>query len=208
MLSIQQRVAGLRPSQHTEEQSVSLQVDALRAWAERASAHLELFVDEGWSGAKDKRPALDDMLGRMRRREFGALVDGSSGRLWCGVWTDSRGRSRTLAKLGEECAALGVELVSLTEGIDTTTATGRAMYGMCSVFAQLERDMIVERTRAGLQAARRRGVQLGRPRVVDKEMRARIERLRRCGRSYSEIAEATGISRASVIRTTATAKVA
>ena len=199
MSSIQQRVAGyVRVS--TEEQSVSLQVDALRAWAERASAHLELFVDEGWSGAKDKRPALDDMLGRMRRRKFGALV----------VWRlDQLALSLAhLAKLGEECAALGVELVSLTEGIDTRTATGRAMYGMCSVFAQLERDMIVERTRAGLQAARRRGVQLGRPRVVDKEMRARIERLRRCGRSYSEIAEATGISRASVIRTTATAKVA
>ena len=64
----------------------------------------------------------------------------------------------------------------------------------------LERDMIVERTRAGLEAARRRGVQLGRPRVVDDQMRARIERLRRCGRSYSEIAEVTGISRTTVIR--------
>jgi DNA invertase Pin-like site-specific DNA recombinase len=189
---MRRRVAGyVRVS--TDEQTTALQVDALRVWAERAGVDLELFVDEGWSGAKDRRPALDDMLGRMRRREFGAVA----------VWRlDRLARSLAhLAKLGEDCQALGVELVSLTEGIDTTTPTGRAMFGMCGVFAQLERDLIVQRTQAGLEAARKRGTTCNRPRTVNvAKKRARACRMRAAGQPLSAIADVLGCSVSSVHR--------
>ncbi len=105
-----------------------------------------------------------------------------------------------IARLGDELQALGIELVSLREGIDTRTATGRAMFGMCGVFAQLEGDLIRERTVAGLKAARRRGVQLGRPRVLDRRQRERVVRLHRSGHSIRAIAERLEVGVATVHR--------
>ncbi len=97
-------------------------------------------------------------------------------------------------RLGEEFNALGVELLSLTEGIDTATPTGRALFGMCGVFAQLELDLLRERTRQGLAAARRRGKQLGRPRALDATATERARDLRHHGASVREGARALGVS--------------
>ena len=97
-----------------------------------------------------------------------------------------------MAALGEELRALDVELVSLTEGIDTATPTGRALFGMSGVFAQLEADLIRERTKAGVAAARRRGKRVGRPPVLDARQRARVLRLRASGKSLREVARLVG----------------
>ena len=105
-----------------------------------------------------------------------------------------------LAALGEELRALGVELISLTEGLDTTTPTGRALFGMCGVFAQLEIDLLRERTRAGLAAARRRGRIPGRPRVLKADQVARAKVLAANGSSIRRIAELLGCSRATAHR--------
>ena len=78
--------------------------------------------------------------------------------------------------------------------VDTSTASGRAMFGMCAVFAALEVDLLRERTLAGLEAARRRGVRLGRPAALDRRGRERALRLRRSGRSIREIAETLGVA--------------
>ncbi len=105
-----------------------------------------------------------------------------------------------MAQLGEELRDLGVELVSLSEGIDTSSSMGRAMFGMCGVFAQLEADLVRERTLAGLAAARRRGARLGRPPKLDRWEVARARRLRASGKSLRAVGEILGVSHTGVRR--------
>jgi DNA invertase Pin-like site-specific DNA recombinase len=105
-----------------------------------------------------------------------------------------------LCTLGEDLKDLGVELVSLREGIDTRTATGRALFGMCAVFAQLEADLIRDRTRAGLAAAKRRGKQLGRPRALRSADVKRVKRLRASGHTIRQIASQLAVGRSTVSR--------
>jgi DNA invertase Pin-like site-specific DNA recombinase len=132
------------------------------------------------------------MLRAARRQKVSAVVV---------VRLDRLARSLAhMARLGEELRELDVELVSLREGIDTRTPTGRAMFGMCGVFAQLEGDLIRDRTVAGLKAAQRRGVQLGRPRALDSDQHQRVLRLRRSGSSVRKIAELLGVGVATVHR--------
>ncbi len=103
-----------------------------------------------------------------------------------------------MARLGDELQTLGIELVSLSEGLDTTTAMGRAMFGMCGVFAQLEADLVAERTRAGVAAARRRGKRLGRPRAFVPVAKAR--RLLERGLSQAAVARELAVSRTTLQR--------
>ncbi len=172
----------------TEDQHPDAQLAPLRDYAERRGTEAIEFVDHGVSGRRSSRPELDRMLKAARRREVDAVVV---------VRLDRLARSLAhMAQLGEEFQQLGVELVSLTEGIDTSTPTGRALFGMCGVFAQLEADLIRERTRAGLDAARRRGKKLGRPRAQrSPQLLARVRRLRSAGRSLSQIALALDVSK-------------
>ncbi len=176
----------------TDDQHPEAQLAELRAYAKRRRVQAVEYVDRGVSGRKQRRRALDQMLQAARRQDVSAVVV---------VRLDRLARSlANMARLGEELQALGVELVSLHEGIDTRTATGRAMFGMCGVFAQLEGDLIRERTVAGLKAARRRGVQLGRPRALDRREHQRVLRLRSSGHSIRAIAERLGVGVATVHR--------
>ncbi len=176
----------------TGEQHPEAQLVELRAYAKRRGVETVEYVDQGVSGRRQRRPALDRVLRAARRQEVSAVVV---------VRLDRLARSLAhMARLGEELKELDVELVSLREGIDTRTAAGRAMFGMCGVFAQLEGDLIRERTVAGLKAARRRGVQLGRPRALDRSQHQRVLRLRRSGHSVRAIAERLGVGVATVHR--------
>ena len=181
----------------TDDQHPEAQLSELRAYAKRRDVEVVEYVDHGVSGQRSRRPALDRMLCAARRQEVSAVVV---------VRLDRLARSLAhMARVGEELQALGVELVSLREGIDTRTPTGRAMFGMCSVFAQLEGDLIRDRTVAGLKAAQRRGVQLGRPKALDPGQHQRALRLRRSGRSVRAIAELLGVGVATVHRAVKTA---
>ena len=176
----------------TDDQYPEAQLAELRAYAERRRVQTIEYVDRGVSGRRPRRRALDQMLQAARHQDVSAVVV---------VRLDRLARSLAdMARLGEELQALSVELVSLHEGIDTRTATGRAMFGMCGVFAQLEGDLIRERTVAGLKAARRRGVQLGRPRALDQREHQRVLRLRRSGHSIRAIAERLEVGVATVHR--------
>ena len=176
----------------TDDQHPEAQLAELRAYAKRRRVQTIEYVDRGVSGRRKRRRALDQMLQAARHQDVSAVVV---------VRLDRLARSlANMARLGEELQALGVELVSLHEGIDTRTATGRAMFGMCGVFAQLEGDLIRERTVAGLKAARRRGVQLGRPRALDQRDHQRVLRLRRSGHSIRAIAERLEVGVATVHR--------
>ena len=116
-----------------EDQHPEAQLQELRAYAARRGVELVEYTDHGISGRKDRRPARDAMMKAWRARGVSAVVV---------IRLDRLARSLVhMAKLGEEFEALNVELISLREGIDTSTPTGRAMFGMCGVFAQLEADL-------------------------------------------------------------------
>jgi DNA invertase Pin-like site-specific DNA recombinase len=169
----------------TADQRAHLQLDALRDLAARRGWKLaEEYLDHGVSGSKDRRPALDKLLADAHRGKFAVLA----------VWKlDRLARSvRHLVLLADELRVLGIDLVSVEDTIDTTTPSGRFTFHVLGAVAELERELIRERTIAGLHAARRRGAKLGRPRVrfdVDRALQLRGE-----GKSYDAVATGLGVS--------------
>lgn len=138
------------------------------------------YVDVGISGAKEKRPELDRLMADAHRRKFDVLV----------VWKFDRfARSVShLLRALETFQALGIEFVSLTEGVDTSTPAGKMVFTVLGAVAELERSLICERVRAGLRNAKAKGKQLGRPKkALDL---TRIADLRKHGRSWRKIARA------------------
>jgi DNA invertase Pin-like site-specific DNA recombinase len=176
-------------------QSTEMQVRDLRQLADRRGFEvMHEYLDEGFSGAKSSRPALDEMLADAKRGKFRILL----------VWKlDRLGRSLAhLVRLLEDLRACNVELVSFSEGLDFTTTTGKLLYQMLSAFAEFERDCIRERVRSGLRNARAKGKRLGRPRVFADA--PRIAALRAQGRSWREIVSETGVSKGSAQRALST----
>ena len=148
------------------------------------------YVDKGISGAKERRPALDNLLADCRRRAVDCVV----------VYRYDRfARSlRQLLNALEEFRALGIDFVSLHEGVDTSTLNGRLVFGIFASIAEFERELIRDRVKSGLALAKSRGRCLGRPRVnVD---RLRIATLRNEGRSWAEICDVLGISKGTAQR--------
>ena len=146
----------------TAEQSLALQLDALGA-----AGAARVFEDRGVSGARAERPGLAEALRYLR--EGDTLV----------VWKlDRLGRSMThLLAVVADLEARGVGFRSLTEAIDTTTPTGRLVFHIFGALGQFERDLIRERTGAGLRAAAARGRKGGRPVAATPEKVARARRL-------------------------------
>jgi DNA invertase Pin-like site-specific DNA recombinase len=167
-----------------------MQNRAMREYVARRGWTVALQVREVNSGAA-KREAREKLLEAARRREIDVVL----------VWRlDRWGRSVTdlLATL-QELDHLGVGFVSLTEALDLTTAAGRAMAAMLAVFASFEREVLQERTRAGLAHARMNGKRLGRPMSAGLQA-AEIRKLHRAGITKSEIARRLQIGRTSVRR--------
>jgi len=117
---------------------------------------------------------------------------------WCGGWIAGRSVTDLLATL-QELGHLGVGFVSLTEALDLTTPAGRAMADLLPIFAEFEREILRERTRAGLAHARENGKRLGRPATAAAHA-AEIRKLHRTGVSKSEIARRLQIGHTSVRR--------
>ena len=140
----------------TFDQDPENQLQELRRYVEARGWAGTEFVDRGISGAKDRRPALDDLMTAAKRRRIDVVV----------VWRlDRFGRNlRHLVTAIEELNSAGVSFVSLGENIDTTSPTGRLLLGVMGAFAEFERERIRERVMAGLQRARTQGKRLGRPR--------------------------------------------
>ena len=173
-----------------DQQTLAMQNRAMREYASRRGWMIALQVREVGSGAA-KREARERLLEAARRRDIDVVL----------VWRlDRWGRSVTdlLATL-QELENLGVGFVSLTEALDLTTAAGRAMAAMLAVFAAFEREILQERTRAGLAHARENGKRLGRPTTAAVHV-AELRKLHRAGVSKSEIARRLQIGRTSVRR--------
>src|ERR1700730_4893666 len=139
----------------TFDQTPENQLLELRRYVEaRGWTVAEEYVDRGVSGAKDRRPALDQLIAEAKRRRFDVLV----------CWRlDRLGRNlKHLITLLEELQGLGVAFVSLAEGIDATTPAGRLQMHILGAIAEFERSRLRERTTAGLARAKSQGRQLGR----------------------------------------------
>src|SRR5258706_742148 len=162
----------------------------MREYAARRGWTITAKVREVGSGAA-KREAREKLLEAARRREIDVV-------LVCRL--DRWGRSVTdLLTTLQELDHLGVGFVSLTEALDLTTPAGRAMAGLLAIFAEFEREILGERTRAGLAQARQNGKRLGRPETAARHA-AEIRKLYRAGFSKSEIAPRLQIGRTSVRR--------
>ena len=172
-------------------QNPEMQLRELREYCGRRGLEIaDEYVDNGVSGAKERRPHLDRLLADCRRRMVDAVV----------VYRYDRfARSlRQLVNALEEFRALGIDFISLHEGVDTSTPNGRLVFGIFASIAEFERELIRDRVRSGLAHAKSRGVRLGRPRrVVDSE---RIARLRAQGLSWAKITKATGVTRGTAQR--------
>ena len=179
-----------------DQQTLPMQMRALREYAARRGWTVAMQVREVNSGSA-KREARKRLLGAARRREIDIVL----------VWRlDRWGRSVTdlLATL-QELEHLGVGFVSLTEALDLTTPAGRAMAGLLAIFAEFEREILRERTRAGLAQARLNGKRLGRPATAAAHAAA-IHKLHGAGVSKSEIARRLEIGRTSVRRVLGTTR--
>lgn len=177
----------------TQDQRAEVQLHQLRTYAEARGLEIAAeYVDNGVSGAKAKRLALDRLVADARRRAFDAVA--------C-VKLDRLARSvHHLTNLGREFEVLGIDLIVLDQAIDTTTPAGRLLFHVLGSIAEFERDLIRERTLAGLAAARRRGQTLGRPRALDPGKKQRLVRLARSGSSIRSIADTLGVSKSTVAR--------
>lgn len=172
-------------------QSPEMQLNEVRAYCERRGwAVAGEYVDTGISGSKERRPALDRLLAHCRKRQVDAVVVYRYDRFARSV--------RQLVNALEEFRSLGIDFVSLHEGVDTSTPNGRLVFGIFASIAEFERELIRDRVRSGLAAAKARGKLLGRPRVAVDELR--IAELRAAGRGWKAIAAELGLGVGTILR--------
>jgi DNA invertase Pin-like site-specific DNA recombinase len=169
----------------TAGQDTEMQTWELRDYCKRRGWDLvQEYTDQGVSGAKESRPELNRLIADAHKRRFDAVV----------VWKFDRfARSVShLLRALEDFRSLGIEFVSLSEQVDTSTASGKLVFTVLGAVAELERSLITERVRAGLRNARAKGKKLGRPRkALDPKQ---IARLRGEGASWRTIAGKLGVS--------------
>lgn len=168
----------------TDDQKVDMQLDALRQYAQIKGVETYREYIDHISGAKESRPALNEMLADARRGKFNVLV----------VWKiDRLGRSVAhLLSILTELQTLGIAFVSLQEAIDTATPAGKMVFTFLGAVAEFERAIISERVKSGMKAAKKRGKHCGRPPArVDLSL---AKKLRAEGKSLRQIANTIGVS--------------
>ena len=176
----------------TTDQSCEMQLQELRQYAaQRGWELVGEYVDAGWSGAKASRPELDRLMRDARQRRFDAVL----------VWKlDRWGRSvADCIRSIQELVSLGVRFLAVTQNLDTDQSNpmSRFLLHILAAFAELEREMIRERVRAGIRTAQAQGKALGRPQRVFR--RDEAVRLRSEGKSWRKIAQTLGLPMSTVI---------
>ena len=177
------KAAALYARVSTLDQNCEVQLEDLRRYAGKRFAEYRVYTDAGVSGTQRNRPQLDALMRDARRRSFDVVL----------VWKFDR-FALSLKHLIEslhEFNTLGIDFVSLTEGVDTTTPAGQLLFHIVGAVAQFERDLIAERVRAGMAHARAMGKHIGRPRAhVDV---GAVRNLRSQAKSLRSIASTLGI---------------
>src|SRR3984957_727300 len=171
-------------------QSPEMQLREVREYCQRRGwTVVTEYIDVGISGAKEKRPELYRLLDDAHHQRFDVVV----------VWRFDRfARSVShLLRALENFRSQGIEFVSLSEQVDTSTPTGKMIFTVLGAVAELERSLIAERVRAGIRSARAKAKRLGRPRsVVDV---GEVTRLRAQGASWRAVGAALGVSAATAL---------
>src|SRR5271157_6404798 len=180
-----------RVSTSNGQQDPELQLSELREYVERRGWKIaEIYTDNGVSGSKDSRPALNKMMTDAGQRRFDTVL----------VWKlDRFGRSlRHLINALAELEARGIAFVSLRDNLDLGTPSGRLMFQIIGAMTEFERALIQERVKAGLRHAQSKGKRLGRPTIVVD--RSRIASLRAQGRGWKAIAREMKLGVGTVLR--------
>jgi len=163
----------------TDEQNLDLQLDALKA-----AGCKQIFTDEGISGITKDRDGLSQALS--------VVGDGDILVVWK---LDRLGRSLGfLCELIEQLKGQEAGFQSLTDGIDTTTTGGKLVFHIMGALAEFEHDLIKERTKAGMKAAKKRGKHVGRPKALSKGQVQHMKELLDAGKTQAEVAELLGVS--------------
>ena len=178
----------------TTEQSVEMQrLDLQRYCEQRGLEVFQEYADEGISGTKDRRPALDRLMDDARKRLFSAVL--------CWRFDRFARSTKHLISALDEFRHLGIEFISYQENIDTASPLGKAMFTIVAAIAELERNIIVDRIRGGIRRARERGQRLGRRPLTDPSLLGTVLQMRAQGKSIREIAEAAKVSKSFVHKT-------
>jgi len=186
--AIYMRVSTTNHGQTVETQRLALMDFAQKRGFEVADENI--YSDEGVSGSKDRRPALDRLMRDAKARKFDVVVVSRFDRF-------ARSSRHLLNALGE-FAALGIDFVSLNEALDTSTPMGKMVFTIMSALAEFERDLIRERVHMGLDRARRQKKTLGRPkRIFD---RMKVVELQAEGKSLRQIASILRVGKGTVQR--------
>ncbi len=164
----------------TSDQKCDLQLTELRAYAERSGWTVTEYVDQGVSGTKRSRPALDRLMQDARLKKFAVVL----------VWKlDRFGRSlQQLVDNVQDLDRFGIRFIAVTQAIDTDQRSpmGKFLMHLFAAFAEFERDLIVERVKAGVAEAKRQGKHCGRPaRVFRRDV---VAQMRSQGHSWRDIA--------------------
>lgn len=168
-----------RVSTGMQQNGLESQIRALREYCKRCGLNnYEIFEDENQSGTKKSRPALDDMMKRVRAGDCEKVIVYSFSRF-------ARSVTHLLSAL-QEFETLGVKFLSMSESIDTETPIGRALFTILGSVAQLERDLIAERVKNGLANAKAKGVHIGRHKMRDSDLIRKL--LATEGMTYREAA--------------------
>lgn len=171
----------------TEEQNLDMQLNAFEKYAADHNEKVKVFHEK--KSTRKSRPELVRALETLREGDTFIIFK-----------LDRLARSvRELHSIVEDLNRKGINLVSLNDSIDTSTAAGKAMFGMLAVFAEFERGIIQERTLAGLEAAKKRGKLGGRPNI-EKKTKERIRMLYKAGESATDISKEYGIGRSTVYK--------
>ncbi len=173
-----------------DQQTLPLQISSMREYAARRGWTVVASIEDVGSGAKD-RPKREELVKLAKRRQVDVIL----------VWRlDRWGRSLSdLTTSLRDLIAIGVDFASVTEGLDLSTPSGRAMAGMLGVFAEFERDILKERVKAGIAQAKKKGKLFGRP-ATARAKSQKVEELFAQGMNKSEISRRLGIARSSVLR--------
>ncbi len=176
----------------TDKQDVAMQLRELRQYVKKRKWKIyEEFVDRGYTGSNIKRPAFQEMMSAAHKRRFDVLL----------VWKlDRMSRSmKDLVSTLDQLGKVGVDFVSFSNDMDTTTSTGKLVFHVLGAVAEFERDIIRERVKAGLEHARAKGKVLGRP-AVRPYLLEQAKALRKEGLSYRAIAKSVGIHHSTIIK--------
>lgn len=178
----------------TSDQSVAMQQADLRRYCEqRDFARFAEYIDEGISGTKQQRPALDRLMLDAKKRLFDTVL--------CWRFDRFARSTKHLITALDEFRHLGIEFISYQENIDTGSPLGKAMFTIVAAIAELERNIIAERIRGGIRRAREEGKRFGRRPITDRELLGTVLRMKAQGRSIRAIAEAVKVSKSFVHKT-------